>query len=288
MTVGRSHTPTDNDTVRVGVALARLRRHSGLTGSQLGKLAGMSQAKISKIETGAMSPSPEDVQRIATALRIGPQEIEDLARQAEHERDTVLDWRFGRNDPATWQRDIAELEAGAHELRVFQPALLSGLLQTSDYARSALAAANRAWAEPSRLAEAVSARMQRQEVLDDSAKSFYFVFPETLLQNLLGRLEEMPVQLSRLYDVAQMANVTLKIIPQGTRWPFPPLHGFSLIDDRRVIIDLFNTVVVSHGQSDVRLYRDVFDAIEGAATSDIKPILDRYRRFYLKVAAEQA
>jgi transcriptional regulator with XRE-family HTH domain len=291
MATRRSHSPADNSTARVGAALARLRRHSGLTGSQLGKLTGMSQAKISKIETGAVNPAPEDVQRIASALGVGPAEIEKLTQQAEHERDTVMDWRFGRNDPATWQREIAELEADARELRVFQPAVLSGLLQTSDYARSALVAMHDAWAEPSGrqtpLAEAVSARMHRQEILEDPAKSFHFVIPETVLHNLLGRPEEMPVQLRRLHDVAQMENVTLKIIPQDAQWPFPPLHGFSLIDDSGVIIDLFNTVVVTVGQSDLRLYREVFDAMESRATSEIRPILDRYRRLYLKVAAEQ-
>jgi hypothetical protein len=58
-----------------------------------------------------------------------------------------------------------------------------------------------------------------------------------------------------------------------------------LLDDKRVIIDLYNTIVVTRGRSDLRLYRNIFDAFESQATRNIKPILDRYRRQYLKRAA---
>jgi hypothetical protein len=35
------------------------------------------------------------------------------------------------------------------------------------------------------------------------------------------------------------------------------------------------------------VYRQVFDALEGSATRDIEPILERYRRRYLALASEQ-
>jgi transcriptional regulator with XRE-family HTH domain len=290
MTLGQMDTPMDDVAVPVGVALARLRRHAGLTGLQLGRQIGMSQAKVSKIETGAVNPTPEDVERLATALGAEPAEVERLTQQAEHERDRVMDWRFGRNDPTTWQREIADLEVGAHEIRVFQPAVISGLLQTSEFARSVLATVQEAWTESASRAsgvnEAVTARVGRQQILDDPDKQFHFVIPETLLHNLLVGPEEMLGQLQRLRDVARQDNVSMRMIPQDTRWPYPPYHGFSLLDNRYVIIDLFNTIVVTRGQSDIRLYRQVFDALEGSATRDIGPILDRYRRQYLRVATE--
>jgi transcriptional regulator with XRE-family HTH domain len=291
MTVGRTDGSRDDVATPVGVTLARLRRKAGLTGSQLGKRIGMSQAKVSKIETGATSPSPEDVERLATELGADPAEIERLAHQAEDQRDRVMDWRFGRNDPATWQREIADLEAGAGELRVFQPAVISGLLQTSEFARSVFTTVQDAWRDSAGrrtgVSEAVSARVQRQQILDAPDKQFHFVMPETLLHNPLMGPEEMLGQLKRLRDVAGQDNVTMSMIPQDVRWPYPPYHGFSLLDNRYVIIDLFNTIVVTRGQSDIRLYREVFDALESSATRDIEPILDRHRRQYLKRVGEQ-
>jgi transcriptional regulator with XRE-family HTH domain len=253
----------------------------------------MSQAKISKIETSRVNPSAEDVERLARELGASPSEIDRLARHAGEFRDRMMDWRVGqRDDPTAWQREIAQLEADAHEFRVFEPAVISGLLQTSEYARAVLASVQEVWGDwasrpPGGVAEAVSARVQRQAILDDPGRRFHFVVSETLLQNLLSSPEDMPGQLRRLIEVAQQDNVTLSLVREGTRWPYPPYHGFVLLDDRHVIIDLYNTVVVTHGQSDIRLYRQVFDALESQATREIEPIIEKYRRRYLRLAAEQ-
>jgi hypothetical protein len=72
-----------------------------------------------------------------------------------------------------------------------------------------------------------------------------------------------------------------------TAWPLPPFNGFSLLDDKYVIIDLYNTTVVSRGQADLRLYREAFEALEESATRDIEPILDKYRRLYLQRAQDE-
>jgi hypothetical protein len=252
----------------------------------------MSQAKISKIETGAVKPSPEDVELLARVLGAPPEEVEQLARQAAQYRDRMTDWRFGRNDPATWQREVAHLEADATELRVFQPAVLSGLLQTTEYARAVLTAVQEAWTDTvvrrsAGVSDAVSARIGRQVILDDPAKQFHFVVPEASLRNLVTEPEDMPAQLHRLGEVARQKNVTLTMIRDDERWRFPPFHGFLLLDDQHVIIDLFNTNVVTSGPSDLRLYRHVFDALEGRAIRDIDPILEKYRRHYLQLANER-
>src|SRR5205807_731579 len=80
---------------------------------------GMSQAKISKIETGAIHPSVEDVEHLARALGAPQEDVDRLTDQVEHSRDRMTDWRFGRDDPATWQREVAQLEAAATELHSF-------------------------------------------------------------------------------------------------------------------------------------------------------------------------
>lgn len=273
----------------VGVELARLRRQAGMTGHQLGRRLSMSQAKISKIETGAVIPSIGDVRRIAEKLGASAGEVARLLALVRHPRDAMTD--AGRKDPAWWQREIAELEAATATLRSFQPAVINGLLQTSEYARAVFSTLSQAQGTfetngQSGMAVAVSARMRRQEILGDRGKQFHFVMPETLLQNMLVDAEEMPGQLSRLRDVARQENVALSLITDGARWPYPPVHGFTLLDDRHLIIDLFNTTVISQGAADIRLYRQIFDALEAAATRDIDPILDRYRRTYLQRAQD--
>jgi hypothetical protein len=245
----------------------------------------MSQAKISKIETGVTSPSPQDVERIARELRAPKAEIQRLREQAEHSRDQIVDTRTGQRDPTGWQKEIANLEGEAHELRIFSPAVISGLLQTSEFARSVLTSVQEVWHTPSSgIGEAVTARVQRQEIIDDPAKQFHFLMPETAFRNMLARAEDMPAQLTRLLDTSERDNVTISLIPEESRLAYPPYHGFELLDERLVIIDLYNTVVMTRGRADIRLYRQVFDTWAGQATQDVNPVLDKYRRMYLAMA----
>src|SRR5438045_3413309 len=52
--------------------LRELRKRSGLSGERLGRICGISQSKISKIENGRLLPSLTDVERILAALDVTP------------------------------------------------------------------------------------------------------------------------------------------------------------------------------------------------------------------------
>ena len=47
-----------------------LRRSAGLTGVELARLVGVSQSRISRIETGHLVPQPDEVDRLASALKL--------------------------------------------------------------------------------------------------------------------------------------------------------------------------------------------------------------------------
>lgn len=137
------------------------------------------------------------------------------------------------------------------------------------------------------VSEAVSARVRRHEVLAERGKQFRFVMAESVLNNRLCRPADMLAQLDRIREVAREDNVTVTIVPADAPWPIPPYHGFELLDDRSVLVDLFNTTLVSRGRADVRLYREVFDAVERSGTTDIDPILDRYFDLYLDLSRQR-
>lgn len=273
----------------VGVQLAQLRKAQGLTGAQLGDLASMSQAKISKIETGKVRPSARDVERIGRALGAPVEAVRRLAEEAEASHNQMTDWRLRFGQLATVQRELAQLESSATTSHIFQSAAIPGLLQTSEYARAILANTQRGLTgdtdpTPSAVPEAVSARVQRQEVLADSTKSFRFVMPESALEYLVSRPADMPAQIHRIREVAQQDNVTVAIIPSTAPLPMPPLHGFEMLDRRIVIIDLFNTALTSRGHADVQFYQRLFTTFEAHASVDIDPILDHYLGRYLDLA----
>jgi hypothetical protein len=136
--------------------------------------------------------------------------------------------------------------------------------------------------------EAVSARVRRQVILGDPNKNFHFVMLEAVLSNRLGSPRDMPAQIERLRELALQDNVTMRIIPADTKLTMAPYHGFELLDERVVIVDLFNTSLRTSGRLDIALYREVFDRLDDNATSDINPILDKYLDLYLDLSRPRA
>lgn len=271
----------------VGRILAAMRRSQNLTGAEVARRVGMSQPKISRLENGVGLPDPEDVGRIARELGAGDGEIRRLMGLAERSHNRMTDWRADPAVTATEQRVVTRWESGAQTVRQFDPAVVSGLLQTSGYARAVLSTFQELILldiDPSSsasVAGAVSARMRRQEVLADQAKSFHFILAESALSNRVCPPDEMPAQIRRLREVARQSNVSLAIIPADVMWRVPPMHGFLLFDETSVIVDLFNTALESHGKADTRTYRQVFDWLAAQAEHDIDPILDRYLGLYV-------
>jgi ribosome-binding protein aMBF1 (putative translation factor) len=51
-------------------SLHDLRKASGLSGDRLARRCGMSQSKVSRIETGRLQPSVVDVEQVLTALEV--------------------------------------------------------------------------------------------------------------------------------------------------------------------------------------------------------------------------
>jgi hypothetical protein len=181
------------------------------------------------------------------------------------------------------------------EIRVFQPTVIAGLLQTSQYARAVLSAYRTELADDliadSALAvsEAVAARMQRSQVLDDPDRQFAIIMTESSLSNQMCPPAEMLAQIARLREVAQQPNVSIRIVPKAARWPFPPLHGFELMGDRHVLVDLLNGSIVSRGgRRTVRQYQRVFDAIDAVAASEIDTILNEHQKSYVRMLSDAA
>jgi len=279
--------PTDPEEP-VGVALARWRRRKKIPGQALGDRVGMSQAKISRLETGAVTPDPGDVRTIATALGLPIDEVERLVELAEHSTNQLADWWPTQQSLANRQRDVRQLETASRELRIFQPAVVVGLMQTSEYARALMTslqvglADDRIADSTEAVAEAVAARMQRNQILEQPGRRFHFVMAEAVLANEVGGPTQMLGQISRIQYIAEQENVTVHIVALDAVWPIPPFHGFSVMDERCVLVDLFNTSLISRGRRTVGHYRRVFDALESVGTPDIGDVLERYQRFYAR------
>ena len=210
-----------------------------------------------------------------------------LVERAELAQNRVTDMRTSGTSLTSMQRSVARGEKDVSEFRVFRPDLVPGLAQTGEYARAVLTAVHEVSAsaypeaQEASLSAALAARVQRQGVLAEPHRRFAFVIAEAVLAHAVGGPECMLEQIRRLRTVAAQPNVSLKIIPADAPWSLPYIHGFELLDDRSVVIDVFNASLIANGAQDVTLYRYVFDRLDAVATDEIGPILDRYRRHYL-------
>ncbi|GAA1616404.1 helix-turn-helix domain-containing protein [Actinoplanes couchii] len=276
----------------VGAALARMRRAKRISGTRLAALAGMSQPKISRIERGQGTLNPDDVDAIARALGMGDAEIQALVARAAKSYDRMTDWRPTSAGLALAQETLAEWESGAARVRTFEPTLVPGPLQAHGYAKLVLRAFQRLLvlteeerSEPALLA-AVSARLRRQEHLANPDTAFEFIMGEAALKIRTHPPVEVLAQINHLRDIlARHPNVRITIVPDGAPTPIPLQHGFTVIDDALVLVDLYNTGLTSHSRNDVMTYHRVFELLQEQAVG-VEPFLDRYQSMYIGMLRE--
>jgi Domain of unknown function (DUF5753) len=180
------------------------------------------------------------------------------------------------------QEQVRRLEAKAGEIRLFQPAMIPGLLQTVAYVRRVFEEVSEAWGA-SDVDEAVAARIERQKILLDGRKRFAFVVTEGALRWAYASPETMVAQLDHMGSLSRLANIDLAIIPLMAPVPIVPQNPFVIFDEGLVIVETFANELVLRDPHDVALYRRAFEtlrscAIDGdAARALLNKVTDDYR-----------
>jgi DNA-binding XRE family transcriptional regulator len=144
----------------LGEELRRARLDAGFTSQdQLARELGFDRAVIVKAETGARTPSEDVAPKIAEMF---PGLCNGLyVRLAAIARKS--------NGPIPgWFADWLGREREATSVRIWQPIIVPGLLQTADYAQ-ALFAGERKGIDADALADLVAARIGRQAIFDKPA-----------------------------------------------------------------------------------------------------------------------
>lgn len=247
-------------------ALKGLRVAAGLSGERLAVRCAMSQTKISRIETGKVLPSVIDVERILKALEVPEQVTAELLNLARAANVDYASWRaYARVGLWQKQAELRALERSASMVRMFLPAIPSGLLQTEEYARQTLTPT--VPGRPARDVERVlQARMERQSVLDDPSRRFVFLLTEQAVRwRRAAGNDVMARQVSHLADVAAKQRVELAVIPQSATVLASPLNIFVIYDERLVTVELFSGEVVLRDPRDIDYHVNVFDYLMGHA-----------------------
>lgn len=266
----------------LGAALRALRQAAGKEAKAVARSAVMSTAKLSKIENGRVAPATADVERILTALDVSPEIKAEYLAVARAQATEATAWRlFRRMGYHKKQEQIRALESSMTLLRLFQPSLVPGLLQTPEYIRAVL--------EPKdltdeQLSRTVSARIERQRVLYDTSKALHFVVTEPVLRWRLLPPAMMAGQLDRIVSVSRLPNVDVRVVPLDAPQRDVPGHSFVIRDDRVVTVETTHAEVVVTDPRDVSLYVGKFDrfasvSLAGDAMRDlVEGIRDAFLR----------
>ncbi|GIG58633.1 transcriptional regulator [Longispora fulva] len=263
----------------LGVALRELRESTSLSGSRLAARLGVSQSKVSKIETGLCRPSIDEVESMLTVLQASPETRERILAMAQigplvftHAR-AMRQAGLDRN-----QQTVGVRERSAQEYRSYFPAAIAGLLQTPEYIRAMFSLPNSGGVDPQRM---IAARLERQRVLFEGARSFQFLVGEAALRNRVGPSAVMATQMDHLVSASRLASVKMGILPWTIRLPQAPLHNFVIFDERLVVIETMHGDLKARDRTDILLYVELFESLNQVALHG-----EEAREFLLKVADE--
>jgi transcriptional regulator with XRE-family HTH domain len=253
-----------------------------LTQAEAAQQLGWPQPRLSKIERSQQKITVQDVQAICVALGASAEREEELLSLADAALVGAERWaRPGaEDDPTQAQEEARQEELAASLIRVYQPAILPGLLQTPAYTDRIMEAGG----VPAEIAAArLLKRLERQRILLDESKRFEFVIPEAVVRDWLGSPEEQVEQVERIMAVTlTRPNVTIGLLPAGSRSPVWRTHGFVLLDERGerepvVLLETLTRGFRFDADDEIAEYRKAFDDLlaSSATGEEARTLLNR-------------
>ncbi|MFY1633204.1 helix-turn-helix domain-containing protein [Solwaraspora sp. WMMB335] len=258
---------------RLRLALRRAREAAGLTQGRVAETLEWSVSKVNRIEKGDVTVSATDLRALLGLY--GVDDYDDVRRLLHDARTSRLrGWwdepRYREHlTPAMLQ--LLQLESEASAIRVFQPTLIPGMLQTREYGefvlnfwRSELAEADRALRLEARL-------RRRQQVLDRSDPPLLrLVLDESVLWRTVGGPRIMSGQFTQLLQVMRRPNVQVRIAPFADAAIMAMLAPFTLLDfgdedDALLYREGILVDEIVHAAHRIRRHRDYFAHIWRAA-----------------------
>ncbi|MDQ0774921.1 transcriptional regulator with XRE-family HTH domain [Streptomyces aurantiacus] len=179
----------------------RLRREAkGMRAAEFGEAVGYGECLVYKIEGGRRIPRGEYLDRADEVL--GADGLLSAMKE------DVAKVRYPKK-----VRDIANAEAKAVELQLYDPLNIHGLLQTPEYARGLLLMRRPAYTEDE-VEQFIAARVARKAIYErDPAPELGFVVEEWTLRRPLGGRAVLRRQLEHLLVAGQLRNVELQMMP---------------------------------------------------------------------------
>lgn len=272
---------------RLGQELRRLREDRGMTAEEVADRLLVSQSKISRLENGRRSISPRDVRDLCGVYEVEDAKlVESLMQMAKESRQQGWWHAFAELSPS--YSVYIGLEADASSLRVYEPQVVPGLLQTAAYAGAVISGALPEVGQDE-VASRVQVRLRRQQRIweDRTPLRLWAVVDESALRRAVGGPTTMADQLRRLEECSRLPHVTLQVMPFSAG-AHPGVNGQYTIMEFSEAAD--TTVIYLEGGTndlylekphDVQHYSIMYEHLRAQAYSP-----EQTRRFVLQLAEE--
>ncbi|EYT79205.1 helix-turn-helix domain-containing protein [Streptomyces andamanensis] len=272
---------------RLGQELRRLRELKGMTAEEVAERLLVSQSKISRLENGRRSISQRDVRDLCGVYEVEDHRIVDsLMQMAKDSRQQGWWHSFGDIPYSVY----IGLETDAASLRVYDPQVVPGLLQTRQYAEALIAGALPE-TTPADIEKRVQVRMRRQERIAaaENPLRLWTVLDEAALRRVVGGPALMREQLEHLVEQSQLPHVTVQVIPFGMG-AHPGLNGQYAIlefpdtaDSSVVYIEGVTSDLYLEKANDVQKYSVMYEHLRAQALN-----VEQSREFIEKAAKDYA
>ncbi|MFJ6562922.1 helix-turn-helix domain-containing protein [Streptomyces sp. NPDC091412] len=272
---------------RLGQELRRLRELKGMTAEEVAERLLVSQSKISRLENGRRSISQRDVRDLCGVYEVEDHRIVDsLMQMAKDSRQQGWWHSFGDIPYSVY----IGLETDAASLRIYDPQVVPGLLQTRQYAEALISGALPETA-PADIEKRVQVRMRRQERISaaENPLRLWTVLDEAALRRIVGSPAMMREQLEHLVEQSQLPHVTVQVIPfdmgahPGLNGQYAILEFPDTADSSVVYIEGVTSDLYLEKANDVQKYSVMYEHLRAQALN-----VEQSRQFIANIAKEHA
>ena len=265
---------------RLAAELRGIRESKGKSGDTVAAALKWSPSKISRYERARTGLRPREVERLLDYYEItGPRRAlllglaEDAAQKGW--------WEEFTDSLSEGYKQFIGLEHEATSMAIWHVDVVTGLLQTEEYARHIIGSYSRVEpVAPGMIGRLVRVRMRRQQVLDRDGLQLSVVLDESVLKRRIGDEAVMYDQLQRLVKEADRPNLTLQILPLDAQHS---VFGESFVifsfgqDADAMLQDVVSTEHLRsgftlEGERDTYLHRIAFQMI---ADASLDPVASR-------------
>lgn len=247
----------------------------------------VSQSKISRLENGRRSISQRDVRDLCGVYEVGDHRVvESLMQMAKESRQQGWWHAFGDIPYSVY----IGLETDAASLRIYEPQIVPGLLQTQGYAEAVIAGALPE-ATQAEVEKRVQVRMRRQQRISTpkSPLRLWVVLDESALRRVVSGRQTMIEQLEHLIELSQLPHVTVQVMPfelgahPGVNGQYAILEFPDTADSTVVYLEGVTSDLYLEKANDVHSYSVMYEHLRAQALN-----ADQSRDFIASVAKDYA